>query len=107
MKIIDKYYSVSAVIDDDIEVLSLLLKIMKLKSDTKILNKLENLKVDEFAKEFNILYNDISNRSLKDFACMLRNCINDDKPLRKKYQYKKVIKRKKKLKEIDNQGRLF
>ena len=105
MKIIDKYYSVSAVIDDDIEVLSLLLKMMKLESDTKILNKLENLKVDEFAKEFNILYNDISNRSLKDFAYMLRNCINDGKPLRKKYTYKRVIKRKQK--KIDNQGRLF
>ena len=104
MKILDKYYKVSEVIDDDIEVLSLILKTMKLKSDSKIVNKLENLKLDEYAKEFNILFNEISNKSLKEFAGIIRKCIDDDKPLRKKYTYKRVIQRKKK---IDNrQGRL-
>jgi hypothetical protein len=107
MKIIDKYYQVSDVIDDDIEVLSLVLKIMKLKSDTKILHKLETLKLDEFASEFNVLYNEISNKSLKEFAVMLRSCINNTKPPRKKYTYKKVIQRKKKLNENYKQGRLF
>ena len=105
MKIVERYYKVSEIIDDDVEVLSLILKIMQLESDTKILNKLENLKVEEFAKEFNILYNDIGTKSLKDFAGMLRACINDTKPNRKRYTYKKVIKRKQK--KIDNQGRLF
>ena len=96
MKVVQKYYAVSYVIGDDIEVLSLILKMMKLKSDTKILNKLENNRVDEFATEFNILFNDINHKSLKDFASMLRSCIDNEKPPRKKYQYKKVIKRKNK-----------
>ena len=107
MKIIDKYYAVSDVIDDDIEVLSLILKIMKLKSDAKILNKLENLKLDEFAYEFNVLYNDIVEKSLKEFSSIIRACIDNDKPLRKKYTYKKVIQRKRKNKIDIRQGKLF
>jgi len=63
---ITAFYDVANVTNNDLEFISFLLQLLKLKSNITTVRNLENLKVSKYENDFNILLDTLRTETIKD-----------------------------------------
>lgn len=97
---ISDYYAVSKILNDDIEVLATIIKLIRTVDNNKaILKKLENCTVDEFSFEFDLLLDQIGTKTLSSFGIFIRSVLDMNK--------KEVVIDKKDIETTTNLAEFF
>lgn len=84
-KLIDDYYDLANIVDNDIVIVALLIQIQKIKPLVKVVKDLENLNLDKYSKEIDNLL-DFKIETLKDLAYLYNNTSFD-------FEIKKISKK--------------
>jgi hypothetical protein len=63
---ITAFYDLSNCCNDDLEFISILLQILKLKPNRTIINNLENLRVSKYENDFNFLLDELKTGTIKN-----------------------------------------
>lgn len=69
---INNYYGVSNIVNDDIETVAFLIQILRLKPNDRIVCNLENLRLDKYSQELDLLL-DIKTGTLKELQQIFNN----------------------------------
>ncbi len=63
---IDSFYDFANITNNDLEFISFLLQLLKLKSNITTIKNLENLKVAKYENDFNFLLDNLRTETIKD-----------------------------------------